>query len=125
MAKKKLMAAAICVLLGVPGVASAQTGDYCNRPWPIVVPNGTTATKAELVKTQKDVKKYMEGGDAYLACLKREEDLVPEDAYANTDELDDIRARKHNAMIDEMELVAARFNQALAEFNYGKSSDSQ
>ncbi len=123
MSKNKLVAVLICALVGLPGVATAQTGDYCNRPWPIVVPNGATASKVELVQTQKDVKKYMEGGEAYLACLKREEDLVPEDPYANLDELKDIRARKHNAMIDEMELVAARFNQALAEFNHGKTEN--
>lgn len=125
MSKRKLAAVVFSVLVGLSGVASAQTGDFCNRPWPVVVPNGLTATKAELVETQRGVKKYMEGGDAYLACLKREEDLVPEDPYANTEELADIRARKHNAMFDEMEVVAARFNQALAEFNQDKSSESQ
>jgi len=113
-------------LFGFGGnVGFAQTGDYCNRPWPVVVPDGASATKEDLLKVQRDVKKYMEGGDAYLACLKREEAIVPDDPYANLEELEAVRARKHNAMIDEMELVAARFNQALAEHNHGKSAPAQ
>lgn len=109
--------AALLLMLGIAGASSAyaQTGDYCNRPWPIVIPAGDAVSKEDLLKIQKDVKKYMEGGDAYLACLKREEELVAVDPYNPNAaaEQEAIRARKHNAMIDEMELVAARFNAAV------------
>ncbi len=111
------LTAALLLALSIAGATSAQaqTGDYCNRPWPIVIPSGDAVGKDELLKIQRDVKKYMEGGDAYLACLKREEELVPEDPYNpnSAAEQEAIRARKHNAMIDEMELVAARFNAAV------------
>ena len=107
----------VCALALVlaASTGSAQTGDYCNRPWPIVIPDGSSVSKEELLKIQRAVKKYMEGGDAYIACLKREEALVPADPYQPNAvaEAEAVRARKHNAMIDEMELVAARFNAAV------------
>jgi hypothetical protein len=86
----------------------------CDYPTKIVVPNGTTATKDEMLEGQKAVKQYVADMEAYLDCIVAEE----QSARSEMDDLDaeaeqqreDMLNKKYNAAVEEMETIAAAFN---------------
>jgi len=97
----------------------------CDYPERVLIPNGNTATKEEMLQGQRDVKRYVTDMEAYLACIVEEEkqarntiaDLQPEQEQ----EREDLLNKKYNAAVDEMERVAAQFN---AEVQAYKAQDS-
>ncbi len=101
-------------LLTVPMLAIALTAsaETCEKPYKVEIPKGAKANKEVLIETQKKVKNYMAEGDAYLECLAKEEKnmataVMSEEAIEEEREL---RNRRHNAMVDEMQLVGDDFN---------------
>ena len=86
----------------------------CDYPKRVVIPNGNTATKEEMVTGQRAVKEYVTSMETYLECLIEEEkqardaiaDLQPEDE----EERERLLNKKYNAAVDEMERTAAQFN---------------
>lgn len=97
----------------------------CSYPKaPDKIPDGTTATKDDMVAAQKLVKQYNTDMEAYLSCIKLEydgqlakypADATPEQA-AERAELEKRQVQKHNAAIDELESVAGRFNEQVKAF---------
>lgn len=87
----------------------------CDYPERADIVSGTTASKEEMIETQKAVKAYMAAMEEYLACIATEE----EEAVAELEDPDEetlqqrqmLLAKKHNAAVEEMELVAAEFNE--------------
>jgi hypothetical protein len=113
---RKLNALAICTyILFLAGPAAAC--DYPEKP---PVPNGSSATKDEMIAGQKEVKQYVADLEAYQACLVEEEkvaraaiqDLTPEVEQQREEVLN----KKYNAAHDEMMKVAAEFNAELKEY---------
>lgn len=90
---------------------SAFACDYPNR---ILIPNGNTATKEEMLAGQQGVKKYVAEMELYLECIVEEEkaqrDAMAELAPEVEQEREDILNKKYNAAVDEMERIAAQFN---------------
>lgn len=92
----------------------AQGAFACDYPQRVEMPNGTTASKDEMIAGQKDVKKYMATMDTYLACIEAEE----AQAVIELGEIDEETSRqreemfnkKYNAAVEEMNLVAEEFN---------------
>ncbi len=94
----------------------------CAMPEEIVVPNGDTATEEEIRNGRAAVQLFMSEMDAYLDCLSQEDqvkskslDYTPEDEKAYADQ--------HNAAVNVMETVAARFNEQLRIFRSAKDND--
>ena len=93
---------------------SAQAAFACDYPARVQIPNGTTATKEEMLEGQRSVKTFVTAMEAYLECIVDEErsvrmtmeELSPEDEQQREDMLN----KKYNAAVDEMERVAAQFN---------------
>jgi len=79
----------------------------CNRPTSPVLPDGSQATKEEMIKGQKAVKTYMAGTNQYLECLNKQEQ---ENAETDTDEIKASRVQAYNAAVADMEQIAASFN---------------
>jgi hypothetical protein len=85
--------------------------DYPNR---VLIPNGNTASKEEMIEGQRGVKQYVADMEIYLQCIVEEE----KQAREGMDELppeveqerEDMLNKKYNAAVDEMERVAAQFN---------------
>ncbi len=104
----RIAAAIASLVLSLPAIA-------CDYPQPAEIPNGTTATRDEMLAGQQAVKDYIEAMEAYLACIEEEEqatlDTLPD--ISDEDRVNRERAltMKHNAAVEEMELVAARFNE--------------
>lgn len=115
---KTMIALATVSALALAGAAHAA----CSYPRPPAkLPDGNTATMEEMMEAQKAVKKYDADINAYVACLKLEHDKqLSEDGDALTDDQKKYMARlqvqKHNAAIDELESVAARFNEQVKAY---------
>lgn len=92
----------------------------CDYPKRIDIPNGAAATKDEMIAGQRAVKEYMATMETYLACIEKEEkdtlaeltDITEEDKASRLDAL----TKKYNAAVDEMEMVAARFNEQVRAY---------
>jgi len=95
-----LLAAVICV-------SPAWSG--CTLPpAPSKVPDGTSATEAEMVAAMQTLKHYNTDVDNYVKCLEFE---------ANQNRLSrDEQTRQHNAAIDGLQAIAAKFNEQVRLF---------
>ena len=104
----------IKIILSISLMFAAQSVFACEYPERVLIPNGSTATKEEMITGQSGVKKYVADMEIYLQCIQDEEraareamtDLKPEDEQ----EREDMLNKKYNAAVDEMERVAAQFN---------------
>ena len=107
----KILIRLICSFALLLGVHNAFACDY---PTKASVANGSTATKEDMIESQKSVKKFVGAMEAYLECIVGEEkaarsalgELQPEDEQQREEML----SKKYNAAVDDMEKVAARFN---------------
>ena len=93
---------------------AAQSVLACEYPTRVLVPNGNSATKEEMVAGQRGVKKYVADMEIYLACIV-EEEKTARDALGNMEadveqEREDLLNKKYNAAVSEMERLAAQFN---------------
>ena len=101
-------------LIAVSLLFPAASAFACDYPERVMIPNGNTATKEDMIAAQRGVKKYVAEMEVYLECIVDEEriardaidDLPPEVEQ----EREDMLNKKYNAAVDEMERVAAQFN---------------
>ena len=113
----------VCSISFAFGIQSAFACDYPER---VSIPNGTTATKEEMLEGQRGVKAYVATMEVYLECILEEEkraraaieDLSPEDEQ----EREDLLNKKYNAAVDEMERTAAQFNVEVQAYRAKESS---
>ncbi len=95
------------------GMLAINAHAACDFPANVEVPDGKTATEAELVAAQSVVKQYMANVESYLVCIDEEaKALGPE----ITEDQIRIRDMRHNAAVDEMERLAADFNAQIRAF---------
>ena len=91
----------------------------CSYPKaPSAMPDGTTAALEEMVAASKAVKAYNAEMDAYLGCIKLEQDgSLNKPGSTLTEEqkgqIAAMFAQKNNAAIDELTAVAARLNEQI------------
>lgn len=92
----------------------AQSALACEYPTRVLVPNGNTATKDEMVVGQRGVKKYVADMEIYLTCIIEEEKAARDEVGAmeadQEQDREDLLNKKYNAAVDEMERLAAQFN---------------
>ena len=92
----------------------------CDYPKRAKLPIGATATTEEMLAGQKSVKAYMAAMEEYLACIDTEEkDAVATLVDSSDDELarrDAAITKKYNAAVEEMEIIAARFNEEVRAY---------
>ena len=105
-------------LIVAGGMAAAQANAAC--PYPVApgkFPDGSIATKDEMLAAKSQVVKYNADIDAYLGCLKTEydakvaaaADATPEQKAKMASDQDE----KHNAAVKEVTDVTDRFNEQL------------
>ncbi|MEL6446666.1 MAG: hypothetical protein AAFQ62_01825 [Pseudomonadota bacterium] len=96
---------------------SALACDYPDEE--VALPNGATATEADMLKARREVKDYVERMQVYLSCL--ESGIETAESKAKDEALDDetrqsavgearILSQKYDAAFDEISKVAAEFN---------------
>ena len=108
----------LTIAAAIIAISPAALG--CDYPKRVEIPNGVTASKDEMLAGQRAVKEYMAAMDEYLACIEQEENATLATMADITEEERKNRSvaltKKHNAAIEEMELTAARFNEAVRDY---------
>lgn len=99
-----------CIALASLAVLPAVA---CEQPSMVSVPQGDDASLDELLAAQENVKNYMAAMEEYLACVNDEIEAAGEDAPAQFQAL---MARRNNTAVDEMETVAAAFNEQVQAY---------
>ncbi|HSY07083.1 MAG TPA: hypothetical protein VK820_00945 [Steroidobacteraceae bacterium] len=111
----KLLFSLAAILLVAAPVHAA-----CTYPTaPAKIPDGATATLAEMVAAQKAVKQFDEQINAYTACIKLEEDAQLKGDKLTAEQKKAIeaqQAQKNNAAVDEDQALADRFNEQIRIF---------
>lgn len=92
----------------------------CDYPERIDIPSGVSATKDEMVAGQRGVKKFMADMEVYLACIEEEDEqnragIEKPDPIVEA-QRDEMLVKKHNAAVEDMETVAARFNEEVKAY---------
>ena len=109
-------ALAIVPFLLAPCLAAEAACIYPQAPQ--ALPNGTSATKDEMLAAQGLVKEYVRSvQETYLPCLEKEKaeattalDNMDPEYTAKKASIDAIHAKKHNAALDELQAFVDRWN---------------
>lgn len=112
---KIIKLAAISILLFSTSAAFA-----CDYPQRASFPDGQTATKDEMIAGQQSVKAYMAAMEEYLACIAADEEAaiaqMEDPAEGVLQQREQMLGKRHNAAVEEMEIVAAEFNNEVREY---------
>jgi hypothetical protein len=114
------------LLLGAWGTSQAADCVYPRAP--SKVPDGNTASQAEMVSGMNETKQYNELVQVYLKCLdeKMNTDIAnagPEASAEVVAQIKSINAKRHNAAIEALEQHAARFNEQVRTFKTREKAD--
>jgi hypothetical protein len=113
--------AIVPVLLAISATAEAA----CVYPQaPQSLPNGSAAAEADMKAANAQVKEYSKTvQEVYLPCLEQEKNEAiaaldsSEAEYATKKaSIEAIQAKKHNAALDELQALAARWNGEIKAF---------
>jgi hypothetical protein len=119
--KKTTSIAIGCLLFIVTPLAFAC--DYPERP---AIPDGSSASKDELLAAKQAVSTYLAGVDTYLTCIEDEEKAAV--AALDSPDPDDLKRRdemlskKFEAANDEKALVGEEFNQQVRAYNAARET---
>ncbi|NNF17657.1 MAG: hypothetical protein HKN70_13015 [Gammaproteobacteria bacterium] len=111
----KILRCLIVAVLASTG-ASAMACSYPGDP-DFVVPDGSTATKEQMIDTQQLVKAYVKTIEEYLGCLDRN---LAAAGDQSTEEQRAIHTLRYNAAVDSMEMIADKFNLSLRDYKAEK-----
>ena len=92
---------------------------------PQKLPNGSQATKDEMLAAQGEVKAYSKAvQEVYLPCLEQEKntslaglDSMDPEYTAKKAAIESMHAKKHNAALDELQAIAAGWSDELKAFS--------
>jgi hypothetical protein len=100
------------------GSSIALACDYPERP---SMPDGSTASKDELLAAKANVQAYVSAVDDYLTCIETEEnDTIADLDNPSEEELqrrNDMINKKFDAANEEKALVGEQFNQQIRAYN--------
>ena len=111
----------LSVLVVGCGLAAAQANAACDYPVaPGKFPDGTQASKDEMVTAKNSVVKYNADMEAYLVCINSEYDakIAAETQItpAQKADIDRVQKQKQDAAIKEVTDVTERFNEQLRAY---------
>jgi len=104
---QSFLVAVAAVLFATSGMAA------CPYPDDVSIPDGSTASEAEMLDGQKTVKAYMAEMEEYLECLDAESVALGEN---ETEDQQAMHVKRHNAAVEAMEKVAASFNEQIRSY---------
>ena len=85
------------------------------RPLPPEIPDGSTASRDDMVVAGKAIRAFVNETERYLDCLKVQESLIPPNELSAQRQA--LMAQQHNAAVNGMEKVASQYNEAVRAFN--------
>jgi hypothetical protein len=112
----------ILTVLLASGVSAHAACVYPQAPQSF--PNGATATKDQMLAAKATVSEYQTAVEGtYLPCLDQEKaaalaalDLNDPEYAKKKLAVEDVHAKKYNAAVDELQAVAARFNDEIKAY---------
>jgi hypothetical protein len=115
-------------LLALPLLLALGAGAHaaCVYPQaPQALPNGSKATKDEMLAAQAQVKEYSKTvQEVYLPCLESEKnesiaalDNMDPEYTQKKGNIEGVHAKKHNAALDELQAVADRWSVELKAYS--------
>ena len=99
-------------------LASFSIAAHADCPYPkapAVVPDGKTASEAEMIEAMKAFKAYNDEVTAFGACLEAETKSKAA-GTAQLMQLKTLQTKKHNAAVDELQAKAKLFNEQVRIF---------
>jgi hypothetical protein len=108
--------AACLVTVGALLAAEASSAACAYPKAPTSIPDGATASLAEMVEGQKAVKQFNADMEVYLKCVDDENPPAPagtkltDEQKKAQDAAERMRVQKHNAGVDDAQAMADRFN---------------
>ena len=124
----KFRSTVLATSLAIAALAvAAQASAGCSYPKaPDNIPDGSTASKEEMIAGMKSMRAYNDLIKQYTDCLKSEHDdqvtkidpsLAADKKAAQTAELDKVLAQKNDAAVDEAQTVTGHFNEQIKAYN--------
>ena len=92
-------------------VMTSQLLAVCAPPAVPALPDAGSVSEAEMIASQRQVREFVAGGDAYLACLDR---VINDEKRAAG--LRNAAVEEYNRMVAAMEEIAAGFNEQIRIF---------
>ena len=90
------------------------------------MPDGSTATRDQLMLAKEDVNTYLAGIDEYLTCIETDEkdavDLLEDPDPEELKRRDDVLGKKFDAANDEKALVGEEFNLQVRAYNEARKA---
>jgi hypothetical protein len=123
----KFRSTVLATSLAVAALAvAAQASASCTYPKaPERIPDGSKATKEEMLAGMKAMRGYNDLVAKYTECLKTDHDAAvakidagqaPDKKDAQKAELDKVLQQKNDAAVDEAQVVTSRFNDQIKAF---------
>lgn len=113
--------------IGLILTLAASLSFACEYPERPNIPDGSTASKDELLAAKDAVTAYLAGVDEYLTCIENAEKAAVADLdNPNPDELkrrDEMLSKKFDAANDEKALVGEEFNQQVRAYNAARQAE--
>ncbi len=124
--KAKSMNTKYSLSVGTLVLFAASFAFACEYPERPAIPDGSTASKEDMLAAKDAVTSYIAGVDEYLLCIEDEEKAeIAEMRNPDEDELkrrDEMLSKKFDAANDEKALVGEEFNQQVRAYNAQRQS---
>ena len=109
------------LILIVASLNASLASAACEMPTPVAsIPDGATATEAQLLAVQGEVQAYVAAMDRFIAC-QNEEMAVGGDG--SMQQYLYLMARRIEAARTEVDLVATRFNDQVMAFRAARQAE--
>ena len=101
------------LVAGIPLLAMLASGveAACSKDAAPVIPDGKSASEADMGAAQAAVKAYISSANAFLACVQKE---IDSGATAKAEKA--ALNKQYNTTVDEMNGVAGQFNASIKAF---------
>lgn len=112
------------VCAAVIGLTSSAFAAECSRPSTAPsIPDGSAASRDEMIAANKAIKDYVAATNAFIACVDAEESAAAAKEAAQP-KADNAKIAKihaqyvplHNAAVDDLQKIADQFNAAVRAF---------
>ena len=114
------------LIIGGLAMLAAPLASACDYPERPTIPDGSTASKDEMMAAKNDVSTFLAGVDEYLTCIESSEKAaVAEMENPDPAELqrrDEMLGKKFNAANDEKALLGEEFNQQVRAYNAARKA---
>lgn len=112
----RFAALSLPALVALAFAVSAQA-DCAFPAAPASIPDGKTASEAEMVAAMKTFKEYDGQVNSYVTCLDQETKAKSEGAATSQImQIKSMQSKKQNAAVEELQAKAAKFNEQVRVF---------